>query len=136
MNMTESILITQYGVCEGFRRFGDKGTAVVLKEVKQLHGMKVIEPIRLTPEQKRLALMYLIFLKIKRDGTVKGRGCADSRPQQNTMSKIEASSRTPATESVIITCMRDTLERRHVVITDIPEAFLQANQEADVFFKN
>ena len=51
------------------------------------------------------------------------------------MKKEEASSRTPATESVIITCLRDSKEGRYVAITDIPGAFLQCDAESDVFLR-
>jgi len=33
-------------------------------------------------EQRKRALHYLMFLKEKRDGTIKARGCTDSRSQQ------------------------------------------------------
>jgi len=32
-------------------------------------------------EQRKKALQYLMFLKEKRDGTIKTRGCADGRSQ-------------------------------------------------------
>ena len=115
--------MTQYGVNEGLRRFGKRRQEAVRKEIKQLHDMGVIKHIHLTPEQKRSALQYLMFLKEKRSGAIKGRGCADGRPQRKTMSKEEASSKTPHTESIIITSMRDAKEKRHVMITDIPGAF-------------
>jgi hypothetical protein len=35
----------------------------------------------LTPQQKNAALAYLMFLKRKRCGKIKGRGCADGRKQ-------------------------------------------------------
>ena len=120
---------------EGLRRFGKRGEDAVRKEIKQLHDMGVITPIHPTPEQKRSALQYLMFLKEKRSGAIKGRGCADGRPQRKTMSKEEASSRTPHTESIIITSARDAAEKRVVVITDIPGAFLQANQEGKVYLR-
>ena len=41
------------------------------KEIKQLHDMGVIKPIHPTPEQKRSALQYLMFLKEKRSGAIK-----------------------------------------------------------------
>ena len=65
---------------QGLRIFGEEGYATVRKEMQQLHDRKVMQPINrkdLTPAQKREALGHLMFLKKKRSGTVKGRGCAD-----------------------------------------------------------
>ena len=76
-----------------------------------------------------------MFLKLKRCGKVKGRGCADGRPQRQWMDKSEVSSKTPATESVLLTCIWDAHEGRYVVITDIPGEFLQADQEDLVIVK-
>ena len=109
-------------------------TAIV-KEIKQIHDMQVIVPIHATPQQRRESLQYLMFLKEKRTGDIKGRGCADGRPQRKTMAKGEASSRTPATESVIITCVRDVKEGRCVRVTDVPGAFLQCDAEGDVYLR-
>ena len=56
----------------------------VKKEMQQLHDRKVMQPINqkdLTPAQKQEALGYLMFLKKKRSGTVKGRGYADGHKQ-------------------------------------------------------
>ena len=115
LNLTLSMVMTQYGVKAGLRKFGDKGTAAVLKEVRQLHDMGVVSPVHPTTEQKQMALMYLMFLKEKIVGSIKGRGCADGRPQRKTMSNIEASSRTLETESVMITCIRDGYEGRWTI---------------------
>ena len=70
---------------QGLKVFGDKGVEAVQKEMTQLHERKVMRPKHkreLTPEQRREALGYLMFLKRKRCGRVKGRGCADGRKQR------------------------------------------------------
>jgi len=36
----------------------------------------------LSYEERRKVLRYLMFLKEKKDGTIKARGCADGRPQR------------------------------------------------------
>ena len=40
-----------------------------------------------TAQERASALVDLMFLKEKRTGEVKGRGCADGRPQQDYMTK-------------------------------------------------
>ena len=112
--------MTQFGVREGLRRFGDKGRDAVQVEIQQLHNMGVITPIHATPEQRKQALQYLMFLKEKRSGKIKGRGCADGRPQRQTMTKVEALSPTPQTNTVIITCIWDAKEGRYVAVVNIP----------------
>ena len=97
--------MTQLGANAGVRRWGDRAMTAIVKEIKQIHDMQVIVPIHATPQQRRESLQYLMFLKEKRTGDIKGRGCADGRLQRRTMAKGEALSRTPATESVIITCV-------------------------------
>ena len=57
----------------------------MLKELTQLYDSEAIRPRgkdKMTAEEREAALQYLsMFLKQKRDGTAKGRGCADGRKQ-------------------------------------------------------
>ena len=81
--LTETIF-TKYEMRNGIKKFGKTGVNAALKELKQLHNQKVIEPrsaMELTPEEKSAALAYLMFLKEKRTGEIKGRGCTDGRKQ-------------------------------------------------------
>ena len=68
-----------------------------------------------------------MFLKQKRCGRVKGRGCVYGRPQQTYIHKEDASSPTASQESVILTAVVDTVEEPYVVFTDIPGAFMQTD---------
>ena len=77
--------------------------AAVSKEIKQIHDRRVMKPVyagSLSREHKRKALAYLMFVKEKRCGTIKGRGCADGRKQRIYTTKDEASAPTAYTESV------------------------------------
>ena len=94
-----------------------------MKESHQLHDCGVLKPktaAQLSPEQRKDALQYLMFLKQKRNGTIKGRGCADGRKQRATTTKEEASSLTVAIESVMLSCVIDAKEGRDVATVDIP----------------
>ena len=125
----EETIFTQYNVRQGIKRFGQSGIDAIHKEMEQLHDMEVIDPIlasNLTTKEKQAALAYLMFLKEKRDGQIKGRGCADGRKQRAYMSKEDTSSPTVMTESVMISCTIDAKERRDVATVDIPGAFMQA----------
>jgi hypothetical protein len=86
-------------------------------------------------DQKRKALQYLMFLKKKRCGMVKGRGCADGRKQREHTTKDETSSPTVATESLMLSCIIDAKERRDIATADIPGAFMQADMEGEVHMK-
>ena len=119
--------------------FEEKGVDTVLIEMKQLHDRLVIEPVNgnvLTKEERKSALLYLMFLKQKRCGKVKGRGCADGRKQRVYMNKDEVSSPTISTEALLITCVLDAMEERDVATVDIPGAFMQTDMEGeDTFMK-
>lgn len=134
----EEHLLTQHSVSKGLQIFGEDGAVAVKKELKQLHDLKVIKPVKskdLTRDQKLQALHYLMFLKKKRCGRIKGRGCADGRKQRAYMSKDETSSPTVSTESLFLSCIIDADENRDVATVDIPGAFLQADlPEDDIVF--
>jgi hypothetical protein len=134
----QSIILTQYNLKQGIKKFGDDGKAAVLVELQQLYDRDVMSPIGkydLTPAERKGALRYLMFLKEKRCGTIKGRGCADGRPQREYMSKEETSSPTVATEALLLTCVIDAVEKRDVATCDIPGAFMQSDMKGKVVMK-
>jgi Reverse transcriptase (RNA-dependent DNA polymerase) len=131
-------ILSQYGMKKGLELFGEKGVQAVLDELKQLHDRKVLEPVKnesLSSEDKRAALEYLMFLKKKRCGKIKGRGCADGRKQRLYTAKEEASSPTVAIESVMLSCVIDAKEQRDVATVDIPGAFMQADMDEVVHMR-
>jgi hypothetical protein len=131
----QSIIMTQYNLKQGIKKFGDQGKAAVLVELQQLYGRDVMRPVNkyvLTPTERKGALRYLMFLKEKRCGTIKGRGCADGRPQRDYMSKQETSLPTVATEALILPCVIDAIEERDVATCDIPGAFMQSDRKDKV----
>ena len=80
--MSEATLATpQMPIRCGLKLFGSEGISAVKAELQQLHDLKVMEAKPLTTTQKWEALGYLMFLKRKRNGKIKARGCADGRPQ-------------------------------------------------------
>jgi hypothetical protein len=121
--------MTQHSMKKGIELYGEKGVEAVLKELKQLHDREVMIPRELTREEKRASLQYLMFLKQKRCGKIKGRGCADGRKQRDYTTKEESSSPTVAIESVLLTCVIDAEERRDVATVDISGAFMQADMD-------
>ena len=134
----QSIIFTQYNLKQGIKKFGDQGKAAVLTKLQQLHDREVMSPVNkynLMPNERKCALQYLMFLKEKRTGTIKGRGCADGRPQREYMTKQETSSPTVATEAFILTCVIDAIEGRDVANCDIPGALMQSDMKGKVIMK-
>ena len=120
--------MTQYSMKQGIKLFGDKALSAIRKEMKQLHTREVLKPRRkskLSAVAKDRMLEYIMTIKEKNDKTVKGRGCADGRPQRAWIPKEEATFPTPAPESVYLSCGIDAKEERDVATLDIPGMFLQ-----------
>ena len=93
-------ILTQYHVSKGLKIYGQDGIDAVLKEMKQIHDRMVIDPKNpeeMTREEKSAALKYMMFLKQKKNGTIKGRGCADGRSQRASIDKSSVSAPTVAT---------------------------------------
>jgi hypothetical protein len=70
--------------------------------------MEVFRPVHngdFPREERRKAISSLMFLKEKRDKSIKGRMCANGRKQRKTWTKQESTSPTLATESVFITAV-------------------------------
>jgi Reverse transcriptase (RNA-dependent DNA polymerase) len=133
-----SFLTAQMTAKAGLKYFGQDGTDAIMKELEQLLYRKVMEGCHagdLTKERKKAALKYLMFLKQKRCGKVKGRGCADGRKQRLYKTKEETSSPTISIEALFLTCMIDALERRCVVTCDIPGAFMHADIDELIHIK-
>jgi hypothetical protein len=126
----ESLATAQMSMNKGLKLFGNAGIEAVRSEMVQLHNRKVMKPVHsreLIPEERQEALAYLMFLKRKRCGKVKGRGCADGRKQRRYTDRADAASPTVATEAVFLTAVIDALENRDVAVIDIPGAFMQVD---------
>jgi hypothetical protein len=70
-----------------------------------------------------------MFLKEKRDGSLKGRTVAGGNKQRDYISKEDASSPTVATQAVLLSCIIDAEKGRDVAVIDIPNAFIQTRVE-------
>ena len=109
----EHLALTQLVMKAGVRAWGQDGVEAIIKEMKQFHDREVVKPLlphQITLEIKSKALGYLMFLKKKRNGVIKGRGCADGRPQRIYKTKVETSSPIASIEEIFITSAMDALE--------------------------
>ena len=119
----------QMSLKAGLCTFGNDGMKAVEKEMRQLHDRDVMKPVykkSLTQEQRKEALAYLMFLKRKRCGKIKGRGCADGRKQRAYITKEDSTAPTVSIEAVFLTAVIDAMEGRSVAVLDVPGAFMQA----------
>jgi hypothetical protein len=134
-NIKASKSTPHYGFNSGLKEFGSLGYEATVKELDDnLLGMGAVSMIAPSDVNKKIrfkALNYLMFLKRKRCGKVKARGCADGRPQREYISKDESSSPTVSIYALMTSCLMDAIEGRKVATCDIPGAFLQADWPAD-----
>ena len=84
----------QYRFRKGLKLFGDQGYQAAKHELKaNLLGRGCIDVLSskdLTWDIRTQALGYLMFLKRKRSGKMKGSGCADGIPQREYITKEES----------------------------------------------
>ena len=119
-------LFTQMGFRAGLKKFGAKAEHAVNKEFFQLDAYDCVQPRSdLSAEQRRKALEYIMTIKQKRNGVIKGRGCADGRKQRAYLIKDEVSSPTVSLDTLFLSVAIDSFEGRDVATVDVPGAFLQ-----------
>ena len=118
--------------------WGQEGVDVIIKEMKQFHDHAVLQPLlpsEISPKVKSTALGYLMFLKKKRNGTIKARVCADGRPQRVYKTKEETSPPTACIESIFITTIIKAYEDRDFAVIDISDAFLRTEASDGTIIK-
>jgi hypothetical protein len=121
-------IMTQLSMKAGIKQWGKAARDACKAEMYQLHMRETFEPLAwedLSTEQKKQTLESHLFLKMKRDGTIKGRTVAGGNKQRLYIHKEDATSPTVATESVLLTAFIDAFEHRDVAVVDIPNAFIQ-----------
>ena len=126
-------IMTQLSLKSSLKQWGDKGYAVVTSEMKQLHFCNTFRPkhwSKLLKTQHRAVLELHMFLKEKRDGSLKGRTVAGGNSKTTVpISKEDASSPTITTEAVLLSCIINAKEGRDVTVINIPNAFIQMRVE-------
>ena len=125
----------QYGFRKGLKLFGDNSYQAAKNELKvNLLGRGRINMLSwkdFTWDIIKQALGYLVFLKRKRSGKMKGRGCADGQSQQEYITREESSSPTVLLYDLMGSCAMDAMEGRKVITVDIAGEFLQGGLPQD-----
>ena len=125
----------QMPASKGIKLYGEAAVAAMMKEFKQLvfgsfPNKPVVEAIgsnTLTNEEKKTALDAINLIKVKKNGIVKGRTCANGIKERLYLPKeYSVASPTASLEAIISTLLVDVYEDRNVGIFDIPGAYLHA----------
>ena len=123
-------IMTQYSLKSAIKKFGKDAETAAVKELDQLHFRYVAKPIEnesLTMQQKQRALESIMIVNQKRDGSLKGRECADGWKQRDYIPQEDATSPTVHLYSIFITSVIDAAEHRDTVVVDLPGACLSAD---------
>ena len=118
----------------GIKKHGQKAIDALYKEFCQLDDKSVFEGIdasTLTYEQRKSALRAVNLIKEKRTGQIKGRTCANGRPQRKLFTKEQTASPTVSTDALMLSILIDVKEGRDVAVADVEGAYLHADM--DVF---
>ena len=129
VNVKGAQFVQQFILKEGLKRFGERGKRAATKEVDQLDQRNCFRPIlvsELTPAERKKAMVALMFLCEKRDGTCKGRMVYNGKPTREWLSREDSASPTASLESIMLCSVIDAKEGRDLMTCDIPNAFIQA----------
>ena len=136
MKLACDVVFTQMTAKRGFKEYGAKAVAAMVKEFTQLNegavpGKPVVVPTdsnSLTSTEKKKALRAVNLIKEKWNGDIKGRSCVDGSKQRRYLKQDESmSSPTASLESLLVTLLVDAYEDRDVATYDVPGAYLQAS---------
>jgi hypothetical protein len=123
------VILTNMSIKKSIAKLGFEPTMKSsLAEMKQIHMRDSFVPKHfreLTPKQIARMVESFLFLKEKKDGTLKARAVLGGNVQRDYITKDEASSPTAYTEAVILTAVADAKEKRKIATVDLPNAFCQ-----------
>jgi hypothetical protein len=129
--------LANMSVGKSLKTMGGDAKTAIMSELRQIHDKGVFEAVRysdLTPKQKMKIIRSLMFVKRKRNGTVKARLVANGK-QQIRSKHDDLSSPTVSTEALFITAVIDAHEKRYVATADIEGAFLHADMTSTVIIE-
>jgi hypothetical protein len=119
----------------GIKKFQDRGKTGLGKELTQMHNMEVFCPVTgdlLTKEERKKAIASLMFLKEKRDHSVKARMCANGQKQRGDWTNQDMTSPTMSTEAAFIIMVVNVYKGCNVACFNIPGTFLHADSDKDI----
>ena len=120
----------QFILPKAIKRYGNEGVKAAKEEIGQLHNrtcFRAMAVSELTRQEKARAMEGLMFVTQKRTGEYKGRLAYNGKPTREWVTKEDKTSPTCFTESILLSCGIDALERRDIMTLDIPNAFVQTD---------
>jgi hypothetical protein len=128
----------QMSIQEGMKKYKDEGKASAMKEIINLTDNDCFGETdydKLSQEAKDKALPILMFMVLKRNGSLKTRGCANGSVQRLYTNKEDVSSPTPDFYAFKFVCAVIAREARDVATVDLPGFFLQTDQDELILLK-
>ena len=128
----------QMSIQEGMKKYKDEGKASAMKEIINLTDNNCFgetEYEKLSQEAKDKALPILMFMVLKRNGSLKTRGCANGSVQRLYTNKEDVSSPTPDFYAFKFVCAVIAREGRDAASVDLPGFFLQTDQDELILLK-
>ena len=128
----------QMSIQEGMKKYKEEGKASAMKEIINLTDNDCFgetEYEKLSQEAKDKALPILMFMVLKRNGSLKTRGCANGSVQRLYTNKEDVSSPTPDFYAFKFICAVIAREGRDAASVDLPGFFLQTDQDELILLK-
>jgi hypothetical protein len=130
-------VLANISVDKAMRECGDEAALAMMREMAQMVNKNVFHGVRwsqLTEKQRAGAVRSHMFLKRKRDGSLKARLVVDGSMQER-LGTDDTSSPTVSTDAVFITAAVEAHEGRHTMTMDIEGAYLHADMTSEVIVK-
>ena len=121
--------MTQLSTKAGIQKWGEPETEAVSTELEQIHYRDTFDPVNhrsLSKKEYEKVLESHLFLKQKRNKSIKGRLFAGGNKQRSNIDKEDATSPTAELESVLLTSTIDATEERDFAVIYIPNAFIHS----------
>jgi hypothetical protein len=134
----KELILTQCNIKQGVKKYPEEGKASIMKELNNFVKRDVFGEVKyesLSPQQRKWALPILLFMAMKRNGTLKSRACADGMQQRLWTNKKDVSSPMPCIEALKYTLIIDALEERDVATVDLLAQFLQTDMDDKIYLK-
>jgi hypothetical protein len=128
----------QMSIQEGMKKYKEEGKASAMKEIINLTDNDCFgetEYEKLSQDAKDKALPILMFMVLKRNGSLKTRGCANGSVQRLYTNKEDVSSPTPDFYAFKFVCAVIAREGRDAASVDLPGFFLQTDQDELILLK-
>jgi uncharacterized protein Yka (UPF0111/DUF47 family) len=131
-----SLVLTQMSMQAGIKKYKSTAIKSIKKEMSQMIEKKVFHPVHkksLSSLQRKKIIRCHLFMKKKRDGTLKARFVVNGKQQDRYSVSMNISSPTVSMDSLFIIAALNASENRVVTTLDIEGAYLHADMTSEVY---